>query len=144
MEIVTHGLSSCLHVISIQPTILDHIREAQLTDPKLVKIRSEVAEGKRSDYTIYIDGYLRLGKALVVPNDVGLKTDILREAHSSPYSIHPSGTKVYQDLHSYYSWVGMKRDIVEFVQKFLQCQQVKAEHQRPFRLLHPVMVPMWK
>ncbi|KAA3470789.1 reverse transcriptase [Gossypium australe] len=38
----------------------------------------------------------------------------------------------------------MKRDISEFVLKCMICQQVKAEHQLPSGLLHPVMVPEWK
>ncbi|KAA3466124.1 integrase [Gossypium australe] len=41
-------------------------------------------------------------------------------------------------------WSGMKRDISEFVSKCLICQQVKAEHQVPLRLLQPVTIPEWK
>ncbi len=38
----------------------------------------------------------------------------------------------------------MKRDVVEFVFKCLTYQQVKAEHQVPTGLLHPLLVPEWK
>ena len=37
-----------------------------------------------------------------------------------------------------------KKDIVTFVAKWMICQQVKAEHQRPFDLLQPLEVPEWK
>jgi len=40
--------------------------------------------------------------------------------------------------------MGMKRDVAEFVSKCLTCQQVKAEHQVPAGLLHPLPVPEWK
>ena len=38
----------------------------------------------------------------------------------------------------------MKKDIGDFVAKCLVCQQVKAEHQRPSGLLHPLSIPEWK
>ena len=53
---------------------------------------------------------------------------ILIEAHSSRYSIHPSATKMYRDLKQHFWWGRMKRDIVEFVAKCPNCQQVKYEH----------------
>ena len=38
----------------------------------------------------------------------------------------------------------MKKDIVEFVEKCLTCQQIKAEHQKPAGLLESNQVPQWK
>ena len=38
----------------------------------------------------------------------------------------------------------MKKDISEYLSKFLTCQQVKAEHQVPSRLLNPLPIPQWK
>ena len=38
----------------------------------------------------------------------------------------------------------MRRNIFDFVSKCLICQQVKAEHQVPSRLLQPIMIPEWK
>ena len=56
---------------------------------------------------------------------------ILIEAHSFGYSIHPGATKMYRDLKKHFWWSRMKRDIVDFVAKCPNCQQVKYEHQRP-------------
>ena len=38
----------------------------------------------------------------------------------------------------------MKKEIAEYVSKRLQCQQVKAEHQKPGGLLQPLLIPEWK
>ena len=38
----------------------------------------------------------------------------------------------------------MKRDITKFVSRYLVCQQVKAEHQRPAGLLQQIEIPEWK
>ena len=70
--------------------------------------------------------------------------EILDEAHTTPYSIHPGATKMYQDLRSLYWWSGMKQDVVKYVARCLTCQQVKAKHQRPSGLLQPLWVPEWK
>uniref|UniRef100_A0A1U7WUQ4 Uncharacterized protein LOC104229999 n=1 Tax=Nicotiana sylvestris TaxID=4096 RepID=A0A1U7WUQ4_NICSY len=38
----------------------------------------------------------------------------------------------------------MKKDIVEYVARCLNCQQVKYEHQRPGGLLKQIEIPEWK
>jgi IS30 family transposase len=38
----------------------------------------------------------------------------------------------------------MKRDVIEYVALCDTCQRVKAEHQRPARLLQPLKIPEWK
>ena len=76
-----------------------------------------------------------------IPN---LRESILIEAHESKFSVHPEGTKMYQDLKRQYWWEGMKRDVASFVAKCIVCQQVKAEHQRPSGLLQPLPIPEWK
>jgi hypothetical protein len=68
----------------------------------------------------------------------------LKEAHDSDYTIHPGSTKMYQDLKQKYWWYGLKRDVAAHVAKCYVCQRVKAEHQRPAGLLHPLKIPEWK
>ena len=40
-----------------------------------------------------------------------VKIELLTEAYSSPISMHPSSTKMYQDLKQVYSWRNMKREV---------------------------------
>ena len=80
----------------------------------------------------------------MVPQLIDLKEEILREFHCSRFALHPSGTKMYQDLRRQYYWSGMKRHIGYFVRRCLMCQQVKAEHQKTARLLQPLEVAEWK
>ena len=79
-----------------------------------------------------------------MPDDKEPRKEIMNEAHSSGYTVHPGGTKMYQDLKSHYWWNGMKRDVADFVIKCETCQQVKAEHQRLVGLLQPLPIPKWK
>ena len=85
--------------------------------------------------TIHADGSLRYRERVVVPQLIDLREEILREFHCSQFSVHPGGTKMYQDLRRQYYWSGMKRHVRDFVRRCLTCQQVKAEHQKPARLL---------
>ena len=89
-------------------------------------------------------GLLKYKGWICVPMDSDLRREILDESHTTPYSLHPGTTKMYQDLKALYWWSGMKRDVVDYVAKCLTCQQVKAEHQKPAGLLRPLGIPAWK
>ncbi|KAL0367281.1 UNVERIFIED_CONTAM: hypothetical protein Sradi_3618200 [Sesamum radiatum] len=118
------------------------IKEAQYEDKEIQKI--VVGKRSNSDFTIDSDGILRFRGRLCVPGNQSIKDEILKEAHHSHYTLHPGGTKMYQDLKQSYWWNNMKRDIAEYVQKCMICQQVKVEHQRPAGLLQPLPIPEWK
>ena len=75
-----------------------------------------------------------------VPNVDDLRKAIMEETHCSAYAMYPNSSKMYRTIKKNNWWSGMKRDIVEFVSKYLVCQQVKAEHQKPFRTLHPLPI----
>jgi hypothetical protein len=81
---------------------------------------------------------------LCVPSIDELNQLILKEARDTPYSIHPGGTKMYQDLKEQFWWHGMKREIAFYIARCDVCQCVKVEHQRPAGLLQPLKIPMWK
>nr|GEX67604.1 putative reverse transcriptase domain-containing protein [Tanacetum cinerariifolium] len=78
--------------------------------------------------------------------DIGgmIRSVIMHESHKSKYSIHPSSDKMYQDMKKLYWWPNMKANIATYVSKGLTCVRVKAEHQRPSRLLVQPTIPEWK
>ena len=51
---------------------------------------------------------------------------------------------MYCDPRRQYYWSGIKRHVGDFVRQCLTCQQVKAEHQKPAKLLQPLEVAEWK
>ncbi|XP_075079783.1 uncharacterized protein LOC142165037 [Nicotiana tabacum] len=106
--------------------------------------RDEVLASKSKDMIVETDGVLQMGDRLCVADIDGLRHVILKEAYNTKYTIHPGSTKMYHDLKQFYWWEGMKKDIANFVSSCLTCQQVKAEHQRPTRLLQQIEIPEWK
>jgi hypothetical protein len=54
---------------------------------------------------------------------------------------HLGVTKMRADLKSLFIWKGMKADIVNYVARCLECQQVKDEHRHRAGLLQPHTIP---
>nr|GEU64532.1 transposon Ty3-I Gag-Pol polyprotein [Tanacetum cinerariifolium] len=87
------------------------------------------------------DGGLYLVERIWVPIYGNLRTLIMNEAHANRNSIHPRSEKMYYDLRGLYWWPRMKKDIAMYVSKCLTCSKVKAEHQKPSRLLQQPEIP---
>ncbi|KAL0537606.1 hypothetical protein IC582_026589 [Cucumis melo] len=130
--------------LTVQPTLRQRIIDAQSNDPYLVEKRGLAEVGQAIEFSISSDGGLLFERRLCVPSDSAVKTELLSEAHSSPFSMHPGSTKMYQDLKRVYWWRNMKREVAEFVNRCLVCQQVKAPRQKPAGLLQPLSIPEWK
>ncbi|KAM6576851.1 hypothetical protein CsatB_028688 [Cannabis sativa] len=96
----------------------ERIKEAQKQDPELIKTRARVSAGKASDFSVDETGMLRFGNRICVPMDENIKKEIMDESHTTPYSVHPGSTKMYQDLKAMFWWPGMKNDIAEYVARF--------------------------
>ncbi|KAL0549424.1 hypothetical protein IC582_013906 [Cucumis melo] len=130
--------------LTVQPTLRQRIIDAQSNDPYLVEKRGLAEAGQAVEFSLSSDGGLLFERRLCVPSDSAIKTELLSEAHSSPFSMHPGSTKMYQDLKRVYWWRNMKREVAEFVSRCLVCQQVKAPRQKPAGLLQPLSIPEWK
>ncbi|KAK1665749.1 hypothetical protein QYE76_053908 [Lolium multiflorum] len=141
LELVSHGF---LANLELKPTLFDQIKEAQVGHESIEGIKRRMDREEVPGFTIDAKGVLWYNGRLCVPNIEDLKQLIMKEAHDTPYSIHPGGTKMYQDLKKQFWWHGMKREIAFFIARCDVCQKVKAEHQRPAGLLQPLKVPEWK
>ncbi|KAK8521849.1 hypothetical protein V6N12_066431 [Hibiscus sabdariffa] len=130
--------------LQVKPTLIQLIREKQLRDRAMAAHVQDITEGKPTDFRFRDEGVLCFKDRIVVPDDSKLRRTILTEAHSSPFAMHPGSTKMYRDLKGEYYWVGLKKDVAEFVSKCMVCQRVKAEHQFPSGLLQPLRIPEWK
>jgi hypothetical protein len=90
------------------------------------------------------DGILLYKNRVYIPSVQGLKLAILREMHNVPYAGHPGYQKTVATVMSHYFWPGMKKEIVEYITKCMECQKVKAEHRHPTGLLQSLAIPEWK
>ncbi len=75
-----------------------------------------------------------------IPDDAHIKTLIMQELHSVPYSGHPGFNKTCDRANSQFYWFGMHEDIRQFVLSYPVCQIEKGRHQAPAGLLTPLQL----
>jgi len=112
--------------------------------PERLRIKQNLEKGKSPGFVVHEDRTLWFQNQLCVPRNEELRKQILEEAHNAHYSMHLAGTKMYGDLRQYFWWNNMKKEVAEYVDKYLTCQKVKAEYQRPVDELWPLGIPTWK
>ncbi|KAA0064139.1 ty3-gypsy retrotransposon protein [Cucumis melo var. makuwa] len=76
----------------------------KLNDPYLVKKRRLVEARRDEEFFISSDDGLMFERRLCVPADRAVKTELLTDAHSSPFFMHPGSTNMYQNLKQVYWW----------------------------------------
>ena len=105
-----------------RPLLVDQILAGQSQDPQMIKLKEEIEKGKKAEFQIRDDGMIVKGQRMCVPEYGELKREIMEEAHSSAYAMHPGSTKMYRTLKEHYWWNGMKKEIANFVSRCLTCQ----------------------
>lgn len=59
---------------------------------------------------------------MYMPTIDGIRDEVLNEAQTHVFSLHPGATKLFRELKSMYWLPGTKRSIVEYIGKCLICQ----------------------
>nr|AAO45752.1 pol protein [Cucumis melo subsp. melo] len=145
IAVLVGAVTMQLAQLTVQPTLRQRIIDAQSNDPYLVEKRGLAEAGQTAEFSLSSDGGLLFERRLCVPSDSAVKTELLSEAHSSPFSMHPGSTEdVSGPEAGFIGGRNMKREVAEFVSKCLVCQQVKAPRQKPAGLLQPLSIPEWK
>ena len=140
-----YTLSSKQRIFSLIPLKVDlneKVLGQLLGDGWYIKVTLDIQSGNKCDskyhgYYIEEDGLLWYQGRMYIPKEGDLREAILREAHKAHYCAHPRVKKMYADMKKLFFWAGMKSDVVDFVSKCLESQQVKANHRHPAGLLQP-------
>ena len=143
IEIVVCEQGGLIAAITAEPAIVGEIKQKQKEDEFLRKVIDEFETSPKVEFSIENE-MLKFQNRICVPDIPELKKRVLDKAHRSVFSMHLGNNKMYRDLKQTYWWPKMKKEIAEYVSKCLQCQQVKAEHQKPGGLLQPLPIPEWK
>lgn len=61
-----------------------------------------------------------------------------------PYSCHPSYLKMIKNIKKKYYCLILKKEIVKYITKCLNCQQVKVQCRHLARLLQTIPIHNWK
>nr|GEU84547.1 putative reverse transcriptase domain, ribonuclease H-like domain, aspartic peptidase domain protein [Tanacetum cinerariifolium] len=109
----------CAMSMTIQSSFKAKIVEAQGEASKDLKAPAEWLRGLERHFEMWDDGGIYFFVRFWISSVGGIRKLIMDEAHTSRYSVHPIADKMYYDLRDLYWWPGMKRDIVEYVSKYL-------------------------
>ena len=100
LELIDTGaLLATFHVCLV---LIYRIRELQTQDPTVIKLKREVESRQLKGFSVRADGTLMMGHRLCVLDVRGLKKEIIEEAHSSAYAMHPGSTKMYHTFREHY------------------------------------------
>ena len=92
LELTDKG--ALLATFHIRLVLIDRIRELQTQDQTVTR--------QLKGFSVLADGTLMMGHRLCVPDVGELKKEIMEEAHSSAYAMHPGSTKMYHTLRKHY------------------------------------------
>jgi hypothetical protein len=110
----------------------------------VAKLQQGNLQQKIEEYKLVNDEILMYRGIIYVPNSQELKNMILRELHNVLYVRHPGYQKTIAVVKSQYYWPGMKKEVVDFIPRCLECQKVKAEHRHPASFLQTLPILEWK
>ena len=85
-----------LGTFHVRPFLVDQILVGQSQDPQMIKLKEEIEKGKKTEFQIRDDDMIVKGQRMCVPEYGELKRDIMEEAHSATYAMHPGSTKMYK------------------------------------------------
>jgi hypothetical protein len=116
MKIVTGEVQVLMAKLEIKPILLEDIRMGQEKDEEIIQIKERANKGQALGFDTISDGLFRYQNRVCVPNNEEIRKLILEEAHFSPYTVHPGGSKMYRDLKRHFWWNEIKQDVAEFVE----------------------------
>ena len=99
LELVSHRF---LAHLELRPALSDQIKEAQKGHESIEGIKSRLKKQEVKGFKVDSNGILWFDGRICVPNVPDHKQLIMKKAHEYKYSIHPGGTKMYQDLKEQY------------------------------------------
>ncbi|XP_075515465.1 uncharacterized protein LOC142550112 [Primulina tabacum] len=122
-ELLDKGTVARLSALVLHSTLFDRILKEQQLDTQLLELKRKSDLTGVSEFGSNRDGLLTFRGRICVPIGDDIRKDVLLEAHTTPYSVHPGSTKIFD------VFIG---------------GQVKIEHQRPAGLLQSLPIPQWK
>jgi hypothetical protein len=111
-------------------------------------IKATLQQGKSQQkfegYELRDDGIRMYRHRVYVSTDQELKSLLLSEMHKVPYVGNLGYRKTFVAVKKQYYWPCMKKEVVDFIARCLECQKVKTKHKHSIGLTQPFPIPEWK
>ncbi|XP_075515714.1 uncharacterized protein LOC142550524 [Primulina tabacum] len=127
-------------IARLSPTLIDRIKHEQQLDTILLDLRAKAEKKGNSEFGLNSDGLITFQRRICVPVGDAIRRDVLTEAHTAPYSVHPGGTKMYQNLRRLYWWPGERKMLgPELVQQMVDVVAVIRQRMKTAQSRQKVM-----
>jgi hypothetical protein len=117
-------------VSTCETNVRERVRNSQETDvffkTMTSYLRQEPTGLKYEGYQMLEERLLTYRNRLYITKCDDLKRFIMDELHKRPYIDHPGYQKMITTTRKQFYWPGLKKDIANYIAKFLECQQVKV------------------
>ncbi|MCO5588471.1 hypothetical protein L7F22_042428 [Adiantum nelumboides] len=138
-------------------------------DPDFKDVISAIALGKKEEPFTLEDGYLLHGNRLCITHSLrekvmyeshatpfvvmsekvmydsyitfSLREKVMYESHATPFVGHRGIQTTLKAIDTYFFWLTMKRDILDYVSKCVVCQKTKFDRGKQPGLLQPLPIP---
>jgi hypothetical protein len=141
---VAYALSRihCLALSISHADFITKLKEQLTQDSEFQQLLTKV-QGQPQDYKDFqvMNGLVFFKGKLFLPKTSPLRLTLLEEFHASPVGGHSGIHRTFGRLQENVYWVGMRKDVEEFVKTCAICQQMKAANHTPYGLLQPLPVP---
>jgi hypothetical protein len=136
-----HAIAISVHQLDLKRIILDGL----ITDQHYLQVKENLQQGdvqqKIKEYEIKEEGSLMHKNRIYVPSSRELRNLVLKKMHDVRYVGHLDYQKIITAVISQFFWSGMKKDIVDYITRCIECQKMKVEHKHPAGLLQPLPIP---
>jgi hypothetical protein len=117
---------------------IDHLRQAQLSDPALVALSGDIIAGDRQALWSVVDGMVQFTGRLHIPPASPLVQEIIGAVHEDGHEgVQRTLSRLRHDFH----FPNMKQLVQDWVRTCVVYQRYKFEHLHPTGLLLPLPVP---
>ncbi|XP_026459437.1 uncharacterized protein LOC113360105 [Papaver somniferum] len=137
----------CQLISQLQPAWFGEVQASYNSDTLAAEIipKLTLSPSRKPPYT-FLRGILRYNNRVYVGSKGTLRQQVLAAVHSSYVGGHSGTQASYQRAKEYFYWVGMKKELIQYIKECDICQQHKVSHTTPGGLLQPLPIPdqAWK
>ncbi|GAU47333.1 hypothetical protein TSUD_101210 [Trifolium subterraneum] len=124
-----------------QCSFVQQIKLALQQNSHLLEVMNQCTQNQGPSHYTMKEGLLYWKQRIVIPSNIALIQQVLYEFHSSPIGGHVGITRTLAIIKSQFYWPDMRKDILQYVQNCLVCQQAKTTNTFPAGLLQPLPIP---
>ena len=123
------------HLIVFANQIVNHVAGDELYEQVKDKLQQQSPEKRYEGYKLEEDGLLTYKCRIYILSVADLRRVVMDEIHQAPYSLHPGYQKTISIARKQCFWLGMKKDMAEYILRCMKCQYVKVDLLHPFPVL---------